>query len=151
MPSRVLSTYRILAGLNFASKVSSWDDVRETALGLPETTEQPSRGHAFWRVRDKGFVWERPLSQTDLRALGDRAPDGPILGVRVENLEIKMALIAAEPGVFFTIPHFDGYSAVLVRLDRIGREALREVIAEAWLARAPRRLAETYAAEHGLS
>jgi len=136
--------------LNFATTVSSWDDVREIALGLPETNEQPSRGHAFWRVRDKGFVWERPLGQTDLRALGDRAPDGPILGVRVETLGIKEALISGDPEVFFTIPHFDGYSAVLVRLERIGREELREVIVEAWLTRAPRRLADAYAAEHGL-
>jgi len=131
--------------------VSTWDDVREIALGLPETNEQPSRGHAFWRVRDKGFVWERPLGQADLRALGDGAPEGPILGVRVENLGIKEALIAGDPDIFFTIPHFDGYSAVLVRLERIGREELREVIVEAWLTRAPRRLADAYTAEHGLS
>ncbi len=130
--------------------MSNWDDVREIALGLPDTSERPSRGHAFWRVRDKGFVWERPLGQTDLRALGDAAPDGPILGVRVENLGIKEALISGNPEVFFTIPHFDGYSAVLVQLDRIGREELREVIVEAWLARAPRRLAESYVAERGL-
>lgn len=130
--------------------MATWDDVREIALGLPETNEQPSRGHAFWRVRDKGFVWERPLGQTDLRALGESAPNGPILGVRVENLEIKAALISDDPGVFFTIPHLDGYSAVLVRLERIDREELREVVVEAWLTRAPRRLAETYAAEHGL-
>jgi len=136
--------------LNFATTVSNWDDVSEIALGLPETNEQPSRGHAFWRVRDKGFVWERPLGRTDLRALGDGAPDGPILGVRVENREIKEALISGDPDVFFTIPHFDGYSAVLVRLERIGREELREVIVEAWLTRAPRRLAAAYAAEHGL-
>ena len=131
--------------------MSTWDDVREIALGLLETNEQPSRGHAFWRVRDKGFVWERPLGQADLRALGDGAPEGPILGVRVENLGIKEALIAGDPGIFFTIPHFDGYSAVLVRLELIGLEELREVIVEAWLARAPRRLADAYTAEHGLS
>ncbi|MDQ6731633.1 MAG: MmcQ/YjbR family DNA-binding protein [Actinomycetota bacterium] len=130
--------------------MATWDDVREIALGLPQTNERPSRGHAFWRVHDKGFVWERPLGQTDLRALGERAPDGPILGVRVENLGVKEALISGDPGVFFTIPHFDGYSAVLVRLDQIDRAELWEVIVEAWLTRAPRRVAEAYAAEHGL-
>ena len=130
--------------------MATWDDVREIALGLPDTNERPSRGHAFWRVRDKGFVWERPLGQTDLRALGDTAPDGPILGVRVESLEIKAALIGDDPGVFFTIPHFDGYSAVLVRLERIDRDELREVIVDAWLSRAPPRLAEAYVVEHGL-
>lgn len=131
--------------------MATWEDVREIALGLPETDEQPSRGHAFWRVKGKGFVWERPLGKTDLRALGAAAPNGPILGVRVEHLGIKEALIQDDPGVFFTIPHFDGYAAVLVRLERIGREELREVIVEAWLTRAPRRLAQAYAAEHGLA
>lgn len=71
--------------------LAGWEDVRRIALGLPETNERPSRGHAFWRVRDKGFVWERPLRETDLRALGDDAPTGPILGVRVEHLGAKEA------------------------------------------------------------
>ena len=124
--------------------VASWDDVRRIALALPETDEQLSRGHAFWRVRDKGFVWERPLRQTDLRALGDAAPDGPILGVRVEHLGAKEALLADPSGVFFTTPHFDGYPAVLVRLEQIGVEELEELIAEAWLCRAPKRVAQAY-------
>jgi hypothetical protein len=124
--------------------MASWEDVRRIALGLPETGEQPSRGHAFWRVRDKGFVWERPLRPADLRALGAQAPTGPILGARVEHLGAKEALLADDPDVFFTTPHFDGYPAVLVRLDRIGVEDLREVIVEAWLARAPKRLAQQY-------
>ncbi|HKG39035.1 MAG TPA: MmcQ/YjbR family DNA-binding protein [Conexibacter sp.] len=124
--------------------MASWDDVRRIALALPETDEQLSRGHAFWRVRDKGFVWERPLRQTDLRALGDAAPDGPILGVRVEHLGAKEALLADPSGVFFTTPHFDGYPAVLVRLEQIGVEELEELIAEAWLCRAPKRVAQAY-------
>jgi hypothetical protein len=95
-------------------------------------------------VKDKLFVWERPLRRTDLKALGDGAPDGPILGARVEHLVAKDALIADDPGVFFTIPHFDGYPAVLVRLDRIGPADLDELIVEAWLARAPKRLAGAY-------
>jgi hypothetical protein len=124
--------------------VASWDDVRRIALGLPETNERPSRGHAFWRVRDKGFVWERPLRQTDLDALGDATPDGPILGVRVEHLGAKEALLADDPSVYFTTPHFDGYPAVLVRLERIALGELEELIVEAWLCRAPRRLAQQY-------
>jgi hypothetical protein len=95
-------------------------------------------------VKNKGFVWERPLRPADLRALGDAAPDGPILGVRVEHLGAKEALLADDPAIFFTTPHFDGYPAVLVRLERIGREDLEEVIVEAWLARAPVRLAREY-------
>jgi len=95
-------------------------------------------------VRDKAFVWERPLRPADLRALGDDAPRGPILGARVEHVMAKEALLADDPDVFFTTPHFNGYPAILVRLDRIAVEDLREVIVEAWLARAPKRLAQEY-------
>ncbi len=127
--------------------MSSWDDVRRIALSLPETSEQTSRDLPAWRVRDKTFVWERPLRKTDLRALGDAAPSGPILGAWVEHLVAKEAMLADDPLVFFTTPHFDGYPAVLLRLERIGLEDLREVIVEAWLARAPKRLAEAYLSE----
>jgi hypothetical protein len=124
--------------------VASWDDVRRIALGLPETSEGLSWDLASWQVRDKGFVWERPLRPADLRALGDDAPTGPILGARVEHLVAKEALLADDPEVFFTTPHFDGYPAILVRLDKIAVEDLKEVIVEAWLARAPKRLAQEY-------
>jgi hypothetical protein len=130
--------------------VASWDDVRRIALELPETSEGVSRDLRTWRVKDKGFVWERPLRRADLEALGDAAPDGPILGARVEHLVAKEALLADDPSVFFTTPHFDGYPAALVRLERIGLEDLREVIVEAWLARAPKRLAEAYLRADGL-
>ena len=99
-----------------------------------------------WRVKDKGFVWERPLRAADLEALGDAAPDGPILGARVEHLVAKEALLADDPGVFFTTPHFNGYPAILVQLDA-SPDDLEEVIVEAWLARAPKRLAAAYAEE----
>ena len=122
----------------------SWDDVRRIALALPETSERLSRDLATWRVRDKMFVWERPLRPSDLRALGDDAPTGPILGARVEHLIAKEAVLADDPEVFFTTPHFDGYPAVLVRLDKITLEELEEVIIEAWLNRAPKRLAKEY-------
>jgi hypothetical protein len=124
--------------------MASWDDVRRLALALPETSEALSHGSASWRVRDKGFVWERPLRPADLRALGDAAPTGPILGARVEHLGAKEALLADDPDVFFTTPHFDGYAAVLVRLDVIAATELEELIVEAWLARAPKRLAKQY-------
>jgi hypothetical protein len=128
--------------------VGSWDNVRRIALDLPETSEQSSRGLSSWRVRDKGFVWERPLRSADLRALGDAAPTGPILGARVEHLGAKQALLADEPAVYFTTPHFDGYPAVLVRLDAIPVDELEELIVEAWLARAPKRLAREYIDAH---
>jgi hypothetical protein len=124
--------------------VATWDDVRRIALALPETTERLSRGGRQWRVRDRLFVWERPLRRSDLEALGDAAPSGPILGARVEHLGAKEALLADDEGVFFTTPHFDGYPAILVRLDRIAVEGLDEVIVEAWLNRAPKGLAKRY-------
>jgi hypothetical protein len=128
--------------------MASVDDVRRIATALPEAVEESSRGLAFWRVRKKLFVWERPLRPSEIRALGDDAPDGPILGARVEHLVAKDALIADEPDVFFTTPHFKGYPAVLVLLERISMEELEEVIVEAWLARAPKRVAAAYRAEH---
>jgi hypothetical protein len=124
--------------------MATWDDVRRIALALPETSETVSWEHAHWRVKDKGFVWERPLRRSDLEALWDAAPEGPILGARVEHLVAKEALLADDPNVFFTTPHFDGYPAVLVRLDEISLEDLEEVIVEAWLCRAPKRLAQAY-------
>lgn len=127
-------------------RMASWDDVRRIALALPEATERVSRGNAHWRVCEKSFAWERPLRGTDLAALGPAAPDGPILGVRVEHLGAKEALLADDPAVCFTIPHFEGYPAVLVRLERIAVAELEELLAEAWLCRAPRRLADAYLA-----
>ena len=121
-----------------------WDDVVRLALALPETTERVSRGLRQWRVKDKLFVWERPLRRSDLEALGDAAPDGPILGARVEHEGAKQALIADDPGDFFTTPHFDGYAAILVRLDRIDAAGLDEVVTEAWLVRAPDRLVREF-------
>ena len=127
--------------------MASWDDVRRIALALPETTEAVSWGNAHWRVKNKGFVWERPLNKSDhaaLQALGEEAPDGALLGVRVADLGVKEAMVADESGLFFTIPHFNGYPAILVRLDPIGVPELEELIVEAWLDRAPKRLAEQY-------
>jgi len=124
--------------------VAGWDDVRRIALALPETSERVSRGNRQWLVKDKLVVWERPLRRADYEALGDAAPDGPILGARVEHLVAKEALLADDPGVYFTTPHFDGYPAVLVRLDRIALEDLEELIVESWLARAPKRLVKQY-------
>jgi hypothetical protein len=124
--------------------MASWDDVREIALALPQTSERVSHDRCQWLVKDKLFVWERPLRAKEVQALGDAAPDGPILGARVEHVGAKEALLADDPRTFFTTPHFDGFPAILVRLDRIASEDLEEVVTEAWLVRAPRRLAEAY-------
>lgn len=127
--------------------MATWDDVRRIALALPEAREEERRGNQFWIVKDKLFVWERPLRKSDLAALGDDAPEGPILGARVEHLVAKDALISDNPDVFFTTPHFDGYPAVLILLEKIALDELEELIVEAWLARAPKRLAQAYVAK----
>jgi hypothetical protein len=128
------------AWVDAAGAMASWDDVQRLALALPGTDERVSRGLHQWRVKDKLFVWERPLRRADLEALGDDAPDGPVLGARVEHLVAKEALLADDPEVFFTTPHFDGYPAVLVRLDAVSIPDLEELIVEAWLNRAPKPL-----------
>jgi hypothetical protein len=124
--------------------MATFDDVARLALAMPEASERESRGMRQWRIKDKLFVWERPLRRSDLEALGAAAPDGPILGARVEHLVAKEALLADDPAVFFTTPHFDGHPSVLVRLDRIAPEDLEEVVVEAWLARAPPKLTRAY-------
>src|SRR3954452_12739033 len=129
--------------------MADWDDVRSIALALPETAERISRGNRQWRGEGKQFVWERPLRRPDLEALGDAAPDGPILGARTEHLVAKEALLAEEPETVFTTPHFDGYAAVLIRLPDAQLDLLEEIITEAWLARAPKRLVASFLEERG--
>jgi hypothetical protein len=124
--------------------MATWDDVRRLALAMPGADERVSRELRQWTVKDKLFVWERPLRKADVAALGDAAPDGPILGARVEHVGAKEALIADDPAVFFTTPHFDGYPAILVRLDRISDAGLEEVVVEAWLNRATKRMVQAY-------
>ena len=97
-----------------------------------------------WRVGGRLFVWERPLRRSDLDALGDDAPDGDILGARVEHEIAKQALLQSEPETFFTTPHFDRSPIVLVRMDAIAPDELREVVVEAWLCRAPPKLLAQY-------
>jgi hypothetical protein len=125
-------------------RVASWDDVRTIALTLPETSESTMHGTPNWRVKDKSLAWDRPLRRSDLEALGPDAPDGPILAVRVADIGVKEALIADDPHVYFTTPHFTGYPAILVRLDRIEVAELHELLVEAWLVRAPKRVAQAY-------
>jgi hypothetical protein len=125
--------------------MATWKDVSRLALALPEAEEGATYGgNRAWTVRKKLFVWERPLRKSELAALGDAAPEGPILGARTEHLVAKEALLAEEPEVVFTTPHFDGYPAVLIRLPEIGLDLLDEVVSEAWLARAPKRLVREY-------
>ena len=126
--------------------MATLDDVARMAAGLPEVTEGERFGNRTWLVGGKAFAWDRPFSKADIRRFGDQAPpDGPILAVRVGDLSEKEAVLAANPDAFFTIPHFDGYAAVLIELRNVGRRALKVALADGWLARAPRDLAEHHA------
>lgn len=129
--------------------MATWSDVRRIAMALPAAEEIVSHGRPAWTVNQKFFVWDRPLRKSDLAALGDAAPEGPILGVYTGDLGLKDALLGSDSSVFFTTPHFDGYPAILVQLKKVSAKKLKEIVVEAWLARAPKRAAEQYLARAG--
>lgn len=128
--------------------MATLEDVRRLALALPETSEGERWGKISWSVGKNAFVWERPLTKADLKRLGDEPPpEGPLVAVSVADLDTKDFLVTEEPDVFFTIAHFNGFAAVLVRLDRIGEDRLEEAVTDGWLARAPKRVAADFLAE----
>ena len=127
----------------------SLDDVARIAMELPEVTEGASWGNRAWSVRKKSFVWERPLTKADIKRYGDApVPQGELIGVRVEDLHEKEAVLEAHPKAFFTIEHFDNYPAFLIQLKKVGKRELREAIVDAWLCCAPATLAKEYVAAH---
>ena len=125
--------------------MASLEDAGRMAMELPEVAEGDRHGRLSWSVGTKTFAWERPFSKADLKRFGDVTPPaGPILAVSVEDLGEKEAVLAANPKAFFTIPHFDGYAAVLIQLELVGKRALRDAIIDGWLACAPTKLADEY-------
>ena len=123
------------------------DDAATMALELPDVTEGERHGGRTWSVDGKTFAWQRAFSKADIKRFGGASPpDGPILAVVVEDLGEKQAVLASGTRGYFTIPHFDGYAAILIQLRVVGKRALRDAIVDGWLARAPAALADDYVA-----
>jgi hypothetical protein len=123
------------------------DEVARIAHELPDVVEGERHGTRTWSVAGKVFAWERRFSKADIRRFGDATPpDGTIVAVQVDDLGEKEAVLATETAGFFTIPHFDGYPAVLIQLKAAPKRAVREALVDGWLACAPPKLAEAYLA-----
>ena len=125
-------------------------DLDELALSLPKTTKKlTSDGRPEYYVHDKLYCCHRGRRKDAVDAkTGERLAD--VLMFRVPDLDVKELLLTDARDIFFTTPHFDGYPAVLVRipeLERLERDELEDLVAEAWLTRAQKRVANAWLAE----
>jgi hypothetical protein len=128
--------------------MATWRQVQAAIAHLPETREEADKkGHRSWNTSGRSFAWERPLRASDLKALDEAAPRGPILAVRTADLEMKDALLGSGEAGLFTTPHFNGYPAILIALDDVSVATLKAVLRESWLARAPTAAADAYLAK----
>jgi len=125
-------------------------DLDELALALPQATKEVSDdGRPTYLVHGKMFCFHRGRRPDAVDEKGERLDD--VLVFRVADLDVKDLLLADDRGVFFTTPHWKGYAAVLVRipdLARLGRDELRDLIQEAWLTKAQKRVAKAWLAEN---
>jgi hypothetical protein len=123
--------------------MATQNDVRKIARSLPGTIEGRERFAFSVEVKgkQKGFVWVW-LERKDPKKA--RTPCPTVLAVRVRDQAEKAALLAGDPDVFFTEPHYNGFPAVLVRLPKVPRALLRKLVVDAWRCQAPRKLVEDF-------
>jgi len=125
------------------------DDLDRLVARLPGVTAGVRHGHRTWAVAGKGFAWERPFSKADIKRFADDpVPDGPIVALVTDGLADKESLLQAHPEYLFTIAHFKGYPAVLVRLVKASEDDLAEALLDAWLVHAPDDVARSYLEQH---